>query len=295
MDAVVLTRAQWQQRAAAHERRADELTAAYRQAHAAGRKHAIDDFLFTYYAFKPQLLRRWHPGAGILLAEAPEFAAQRWYRDDEDGRVGFDADAWLAERGELARRILALNTAIAGRPARFGCFGLHEWAMVYREREHRHPLPLRLGQEGTDAVVEANPITCTHFDAFRFFTPEARPRNATQPSRATQIDLDQSGCLHANMDIYKWCMKLGPLVPGELTLDAFALAREVRWLDMRASPYDVSGFGVAPVCIETADGKREYAAAQREFAARAAALRERLLACLRRSILCVAADVIAGC
>ena len=73
-----------------------------------------------------------------------------------------------------------------GRPGAFGCFGLHEWAMVYREGEHRHPVPLRLGQAGTDDVVETHKIRCTHIDAFRFFTPDAAPRNRCDPTRETQ-------------------------------------------------------------------------------------------------------------
>jgi hypothetical protein len=66
-------------------------------------------------------------------------------------------------------------------------------------------------------------------------------------------------------------------VPGELLLDAFALAHDIRVLDMRASPYDLADQGFAPVRIETPAGKAEYVAAQRRFADRAAGLRARLL------------------
>jgi hypothetical protein len=79
------------------------------------------------------------------------------------------------------------------------------------------------------------------------------------------------------MDLYKWAYKLSPIVPSELVVDAFELARDIRELDMRASPYDLTGLGYEPVRIETPEGKREYAAAQRAFADRACALRERLL------------------
>ena len=106
--------------------------------------------------------------------------------------------------------------------------------------------PLRLGARGTDSVVEAASIRCTHYDAYRFFTPEALPRNAIRPSRETQVALEQPGCLHANMDLYKWAYKLGPIVPGELLLDCFELARDIRELDMRASPYDLSALGYEP-------------------------------------------------
>jgi hypothetical protein len=72
------------------------------------------------------------------------------------------------------------------------------------------------------------------------------------------------------------------MVPSELVADCFELARDIRLLDMRASPYDLSGLGHEPVRIETAAGKQEYAAAQRQFADRGAPLRRRLIAECRR-------------
>ena len=63
-------------------------------------------------------------------------------------------------------------------------------------------------------------------------------------------------------------------------MDCFDLAREIRVLDMRASPYDLRALGYAPVPIETAAGRAEYAAAQRRFAERGQLLRTRLLAAL---------------
>src|SRR6185312_15611759 len=124
---------------------------------------------------------------------------------------------------------------------------------------------------------EAHQIRCTHFDAFRFFTPSAVPRNRLQPTRETQPALEQPGCLHAGMDLYKWAYKLSPATPGELVADCFELAAEIRELDMRASPYDLAGHGYTPVTIETPEGKAEYVAAQRAFAERGAVLRARLL------------------
>jgi hypothetical protein len=59
--------------------------------------------------------------------------------------------------------------------------------------------------------------------------------------------------------------------------DCFALAREVRELDMRASPYDLAALGYEPVRIETAQGRQRYVAAQRSFAERAAPLRRQLV------------------
>ncbi|WP_372434942.1 3-methyladenine DNA glycosylase [Actinotalea soli] len=273
----------WLSRAAAHQARADELTADHRARRAAGERHPIDDFLFDYYGTKPSLLRRWHPGPGLALAPTPEGSAEhagwRWYREDGGGVVRFDVEAFLADRGSTVRYVHHLLSATAGRPAHTGCLGLHEWAMVYRQDDarRRHSLPLRLGREGTDAVVESHPLRCTHIDAFRFFTPEAVGRNRLQPTRENQPELEQPGCLHANMDLWKWCSKLGPAVPGDLALDCFALAREIRTLDMQASPYDVSGLGEQAVAIETPEGKAEYVARQRGFAERSGELRARLI------------------
>ena len=274
----------WRAREAAHEARADALTAGWRERKQRGESHAIEDFLFTYYPTRPARLRRWHPGVGVTLTlpddvgtDLPERAAWRWYRLDGGG-LSVDVDAFLVDREDTVRSVRDLLARTAARPANVGCFGLHEWAMVYRERGTRHALPLRLGPEGTDAVVDSHPVRCSHFDAFRFFTPEAVGLNKLQPTRASQPELEQPGCLHANMDLLKWAEKLGPVVPGELLLDCFALARDVRTLDMQASPYDVSAYDLPPVAIETPEGKAEYSERQRDFADRAGELRERLVA-----------------
>lgn len=273
-----LSLTQWQERERAHRERADALTAAHRARASRGEKHPVWDFLFTYYSYKPAQLRRWHPGAGVELEDAAERRAWRWYSPGTtaDGATP-DARAFAEEKPELARLVERMLRRTASRPGQFGCFGLHEWAMVYRADAHRHPVPLRLGQEGTDRVVESHELRCTHFDAFRFFTPDAVPRNRTALSRDDQPLFEQPGCLHAGMDLYKWAVKLGPLVPGELVLDAFELARDIRLLDMEAAPYDLAAWGVVPVAIETPEGKAEYVRRQRVFAERGARLRERLL------------------
>ncbi|MCW2607484.1 MAG: 3-methyladenine glycosylase, partial [Frankiales bacterium] len=180
----------------------------------------------------------------------------------------------------VARQVVHLLEATASRPPSFGCFGMHEWAMVHRQDQDdvRHASwPLRLGSDGTSAVVDAAPVRCTHFDAFRFFTPTARPLNAVQLTRDTQLAHEQPGCLHAGMDLYGWAYRLSPQVPSELVADAFDLARRIRVLDMRASPYDLSALGHEPVRVETPEGRAEYAAAQRAFASEGAVLRARVL------------------
>lgn len=272
VDVPALTRAEWTAAADAHADRADALTAEHRARASRAEKHPVEDFLFTYYSYKPAILRRWHPGPGVVLENAPERAGWRWYTTRTEG-VEVDAARFRSERGSLYRGVVNLLRATLDRPAQFGCFGLHEWAMAYRADEVRHAVPLRLGRDGTDAVVEAHDLKCTHFDAFRFFTPEAVPRNRRLLSRDDQVDLEQPGCLHAGMDVYKWAVKLGPLVPGPLLLDAFALARDIRTLDMQASPYDLTAWGYRSVAIETADGKAEYVARQRALSERGQLLR----------------------
>jgi hypothetical protein len=263
--------------ARAHAQAADALTEGHRDRAPRQQRHPVEDFLFEYYSVRPSVLRRWHPGIGVGLEDASDHAEWSFYQTDA-GVTSVDVEAFWAARESAVGRIVTLLRATASRPARLGCFGLHEWAMAYRVGDDlRHPLPLRLGQAGTDAVVESHPIACSHFDAYRFFTPDALPLNVLRPTRATQSELEQPGCLHANMDLYKWCAKLAPAVPSALTLEAFALAMRVRYLDMRASPYDVTAMGLEPVRIETPEGKREYAECQAEFAVEAAALRERLI------------------
>jgi hypothetical protein len=273
----VLPREAWTARSDAHAERVDALTAGARARRAAGQRHPVEDFLYEYYNTRPSTLRRWHPGPGLALAGPAPHSGWRWYATN-DATPHLDVAAFLADRGDTVRFVQGLLSSTGARPAFTGCFGLHEWAMVYRADAHRHTVPLRLGQAGTDAVVDSHPIRCTHFDAFRFFTPAAVGLNRVQPTRATQPELEQPGCLHATMDLYKWALKLSPATPSELLADCFELASDARTLDMRASPYDLRDHGYEPVRIETAEGKAEYVAAQRGFAERGAVLRQRLLA-----------------
>jgi hypothetical protein len=279
-----LPRPQWQALEAAHAARVDDATAAHRERRSDGRAHPVEDFLFRYYNNSPARLRRWHPGAGVLLQDAARLPRATWahYRVVGDC-VEVDVAGFLAARGSAVTFVRRLLSATVSRPAQLGCFGLHEWAMVHGipPDDVRHAgWPLRLGSAGTDAVVERHGIRCSHFDAYRFFTDSAAPRNALRPTREGQVEMEQPGCLHAGMDVYKWAFKLTPLVPSELVGDAFDLAREIRVLDMEASPYDLRELGYAPVPIETPEGKAAYLERQRVFAERSTALRRRLLAVL---------------
>ena len=279
----VWSRQEWRARSAAHLQRVEARAAAFVERRSRAAKHPVDDFLFTYYSFSPAKLRQWSPPWGVEievdaadLEECPWFASSRFVV--AEGRAQLSSGPGENPR-ELARWVAELCRRIAGRPARFACHGLHEWAMVYRQTcdQVRHQgWELRLSPEQLAAFVESRSLCCTHYDAFRFFTPEARPLNSLRPVLETRLDLEQGGCLHANMDLYKWSAKLWPWVGSDLVGECFELAAAARDLDMRASPYDLRHLGYAPVCIETAEGRAEYELAQRELAARAQPLRERL-------------------
>ncbi|MCW2753143.1 MAG: 3-methyladenine glycosylase [Marmoricola sp.] len=292
----LLPRAEWALRARAHAERVDVWVGPHTERRRRGIAHPVHDFLFTYYAQRPAALRRWHPGYGVTLLDAPEYAGLKGYApsgivrskkhvpDAEIGAscLGLSVTAdYLGSRLPLIESIKALLTATASRPPALGCFGLHEWAMAYRSvepgNEVRHDHPLRLGASGTDTVVEAHRVGCSHFDAFRFFTPPARRLNTLQPGPDDRPAFEQPGCLHAGMDLYKHAFRLTPLIPSELVADCFALAWEIRELDMRASPYDFAALGLEPVAIETPEGKATYVGAQRDFAERGAPLRQRLI------------------
>ncbi len=292
----VLPEEDWRARRAAHEARVDTLLADHRWRAERGIAHPVDDFLWQYYTYRPYQLRRWHPGHGIVLAgHVADPPARRDYRpvilpDGSTTGVTVDTAAVLARRLATVRRSRDLLAAVAARPGRFGCFGMHEWAMVHAADEHRHPLPLRLGQAATDRVVEELRAHCTHYDAFRFFTPSGRALNERELTRDHQLALEQPGCLHANMDLYRIAYKLSPLIGSGLVLDCFVLAREIRDLDMAASPYDVSACGLAPVRVETPAGRATYVAAQRDLQQRAEPLRRRLLAEVELVLACGAAE-----
>ncbi len=276
----------WRDRQAAHERRVRAWTDPHQARAARGEKHPVYDFLFSYYGFRPAWLRRWHPGPDVILGEEAAKDFLRWseYRETDDG-VMVDPAKLPVHRRAFVAWLRELLSATLERPAFFGCYGLHEWAMVYRQTpdEIRHNAwPLRFTPDEIARIVEAGPVTCTHFDAFRFFTTPARPLNRLQPARATTAQFEQRGCLHANMDLYKWAFKLAPFTPAKLVADCFELARDVREVDMRASPYDLRTLGFAPISIENAAGRAEYEHHQRAFAERGQPLRRRLLALTER-------------
>jgi hypothetical protein len=271
------SREEWIAKRAEHQAQVDSWTCDRLQRRKFGQKHPVEDFLFEYYPFRPAQLARWTPGPGVVLEETSpaetDFPNAFHVWNEVHVRLGPFPDS----RREFLSWLGPYLQAIAERPARHVCLGLHEWAMVYRVEERRHgQVPLRLTQAEVNAVVEAHPLQCTHFDAYRFFTPEAIPRNRYPLTRADTMRHDQPGCVHANMDLYKWAMKLAPWCPSDLVRDTFALAREARVLDMQASPYDLQAWGIVPIPLESREGREEYIVRQREIAVKAEPLRNRL-------------------
>lgn len=209
--------------------------------------------------------------------KANRFLEDERYDRFDDG-VGLNREIISAADRARVEWVQNLIERSLGRMPRFSCFGLHEWSMVYKAENIRHEsTPLRLARSAIDNVVESNAIHCTHHDAFRFFTEAARPLNAVKPGREDRAENEQFGCVHFNMDLYRWCYKLNPWVGSELIDDCFRLAIDARILDMRASPYDVSAYGYTAVEVENAEGRELYREEQRSIYDRGQPIARRLL------------------
>lgn len=273
--------AEWQARASVHRKRVQPWTRPWRDRRSRGASHPVYDFLFQYYMYSTGMLEAWHPAPHERLLDTPDARAR--FRAPEyriaNGVIARDTSALSLRQRETLVSAQHLLRNTRDRAPNFGCFGVHEWAMVYRGHDVRHAeiAPLRLPQAQVDAFVESRPIVCSHFDAFRFFAPEAVPLNRVQLTRARRDGQEQPGCIHANMDLYRVAYTAMPWIGSDLLWDCFALAAELRVLDMQASPYDLRALGFEPVCVETPDGREEYQQRQRALSARASLLRDRLI------------------
>ena len=281
---IILSPEEWKEQRANHEARADALVKARQLRAARGEQDPVEDFLYTYYPFRLSALRRWTPGVGFACAGGDELLTDANFQKDADGLVRVIP----MNDGDIRRVtfIRDLCLAVTTRPPFFRCYGLHEWAMVYQQADQRRhsQWPLRLGAKGTDEVVRSMPVCCTHYDAFRFFTPSAKPLNRSEPDLAGRIKNEQPGCVHVTMDLYKWTMKSLPWVSSDLATESYRLAHEARSIDMRASPYDFSAVGLEPICIETEAGRAQYESAQRHLAKLAEPVRHRLIDVLSRAL-----------
>ena len=282
----------WSKQAVSHRQLVQQWTQPFRKRRDERKVHPVYDFLFIYYKFPPTLLEAWHPGLELTV-ECPKEADPALLENFSDRFYSKEGDTRYLDLGKLdgkARKRLKwsldLCVAVHDRLPNYGCFGMHEWAMVYhggRDGTIRHEksYPLRLSREEIDAVVDSRPISCTHFDAVRFFSRDALPLNRVQPSLEGRIENEQAGCLHTNMDLYKWAANAMPWVGSSLLLECFQLALAARELDMCASPYDLTNLGYGSIRIETAEGRLEYERQQRELSEAARSLRQRLITALQ--------------
>jgi hypothetical protein len=272
----------WRARQARHRDRLGPYAADRVDRAARREKHPVRDFLFEYYSFRPAHLVRWSPGPDVLLENSTAIDIG-WSEFESTTRgLVLRANSFPQHRQPFLHWAVGYLEGIALRPPQFGCFGLHEWAMVYQTADVRHArTPLRLAPAEIAATVEAEALCCTHFDAFRFFSPAAAPRNRHHLSRDATDRYDQRGCIHVTMDLYRYAYKIAPWVSGELIADAFELAWEARQLDMRASPYDLTAYGLDPIPIETTDGREQYVCEQRTISERSVPIRDRLIAAYR--------------
>lgn len=275
----LLQREQWIERKNRHEEILGGFLDPYLEKRSRQMKNPVVDFLFEYYPFRPSHLKRWSPGAGVLLEIGPDTPLPEISELKVSGtRAGLDMKLFPKRRVKALEWTIGLLEKSRDRKPFFGCFGMHEWAMVYRAEKVRHnSIPLRLSDDEIAEFVESRPLLCSHFDAFRFFTDKAQPMNRHELSREKFDEMEQPGCVHTNMDLYKWAFKLYPWISGELLRDAFFNAVEARKTDMQASPYDATEFGLEPIRIETEEGRKQYLAHQNQIFENSMPIRERLI------------------
>ena len=276
-----LEKADWTRRIRMHRNAVSRRVDRYLELRHQHRKDPVLDFLFEYYAFRPSHLRRWSPGFGVLLKgdktdSYPELSELSVHKEG----AWLNPDFFPDKRKRSIRWMLGLLEKSQQKKPSFGCFGMHEWAMVYKKDQDdiRHSdIPLRMNKKELAEFVEARPLVCTHFDAFRFFSNPAKPLNKFELSRDTFADSEQAGCIHTNMDLYKWAFKGFPWISSEVILEAFDLAVEARTVDMKASPYDLEAYSLEPIRIETEEGRMEYLEAQKTIYERSKPIRSRLI------------------
>lgn len=269
---------EWKEKRSEHRRAVARMTDDYLEKRSRQQKDPVMDFLFEYYAFRPSHLQRWSPGIGTLLINGKQVG----WSFNEMATIGedclLDITHFSADRISSLKWILDVLKKSSNRKPSFGCFGMHEWAMVYKANNIRHDyLSLRMEMDKLAEFVESRPLVCTHFDAFRFFTEDAKPQNKFELNRDKFSEMEQPGCLHTNMDLYKWAFKMYPWISGDTLRRAFKLAVETRVIDMKASPYDLRHRGLEPIKIETEEGRGQYVKEQKGIFEKAKPIRETLV------------------
>ena len=189
----------------------------------AGEKHPVHDFLFTYYSFSPAKLLDWQPGWPASGQRRPAGATPRPRRHHARPAAG---------NGRASADVRLLRAARVGdgapRRTRPGIRCRCGWAP---------PAPTRSWSRTGSPARTSTPSASS---------PRRRvPLNRLRPGRDDRPAYEQPGCLHATMDLYKHAFRLWPLVGSDLVADCFELAWDVRIVDMRAAPYDLTPPGAS--------------------------------------------------
>jgi hypothetical protein len=259
-------------------------------------QNPVYNFLIQYYGIRGckgvRRLSRWSPGNSVFLENAKhddlsELLPLRGAHIEENG-IGYQASFDDSERScstFLWHRTLLHNTLHAD-PVLY-CHNLHEWAMQYQPNpddapppaaSYQYHLPLRVDRATIKQVVESKGVKCSHLDAIRHFAPAAIPLNVHHPTqRHDQLRLEQPACVHVHMDLLKMALKLAPFLPGTLLVRCLDVALQARKLDVAASPYDATSYGIVPVLIETESGRAEYRQRQVWLMEQAQVVRRELL------------------
>ncbi|MDD7984529.1 hypothetical protein PQO01_06150 [Lentisphaera marina] len=274
---MLINESEWQSKAQLHQNKVDQLTSEWREHKALGKKHPTLDFLFSYYNLKINRLRLWSPGPDVSLSGKHNGELLFGYYTSKENSFHLDPERYPRQRLNNFKWIAHLLRETKSKTPVFNCYGVHEWCMIYKSDSKRHEqLPLRVSSQTLNNFVEKTSCQCTHFDAYRFFTEEASPLIQHPLSRENQEVYEQSGCLHANMDLYKWAYKLYPFMSGDLLLRCFELAIQCRYLDMQASPYDLGEFNMEPIPVDTTSGREKYVSEQHRLKKIADPIRDEL-------------------
>ncbi len=274
----------WQTRTSEFRSEVRQWTEPHRKRKSTRSSHPIHDFLFTYYSYPLGRLETWHPGADSLLALPTKGEPRIDPLNEKHYSIAgphlfLDLNKIPESRAKTMRWISQLLRATEAHTPNYNCYGMHEWAMVYEgiDVRHKESLPFRLSQTEIDAFVRSRPMCCSHHDAFRFFVPSSQAFNRLQPAGEDRIHNEQPACIHTNMDVYKWAYKCMPWISSDLLWRCFLNALEIRELDMRAAPYDLSLYNLTPIKVEQKEGRAQYEELQRKLAAQTQPLRTELI------------------
>src|SRR6266436_2854110 len=147
-----ISKAVWQERAEKHQARVSAWVTPVLERRSRHERHPVYDFLFEYYSFRPAQLLRWSPGPGVILEGAEiNDGAGIW----ENAGGGVRLKAFPAGRRPFVDWTINFLRRSGNRLPNYSCFGLHEWAMVYREPHVRHQkVPLRVSRADLDVFLE---------------------------------------------------------------------------------------------------------------------------------------------